>query len=136
MTDQISQRIMSCHDLRRLNLKIEKNKQNEERAVKLANKYVTVVNGIISKNSQYQTTSIVNDIHQFNTEQREIKNSRYHNLTEANTIVDTILHIIEWFKDFQSKDFKETKITFKSFDKLIDALQYEKHSRYFICNLI
>lgn len=136
MTDQISQRIMSCHDLRRLNLKIEKNKQNEERAVKLANKYVTVVNGIISKNSQYQTTSIVNDIHQFNTEQREIKNNRYHNLTEANTIVDTILHIIEWFKDFQSKDFKETKITFKSFDKLIDALQYEKHSRYFICNLI
>ena len=133
---QISQTVNGCRDLRKLNLKIEKNKQNEERASKIADKYMEVIETIIKKDSQYQTTSIVNDSHHFTMERNEMKKNQYYKFTEKNTIVDTILHIIEWFKDFQSKDFKQTKITFKTFDKLIDTLQFEKHSRYFIKNLI
>ena len=48
--------IPSCRDLRKLHLRIEKHKKNEERATKLKNEYLTLLNVIIGKNSKYQTT--------------------------------------------------------------------------------
>lgn len=122
--------IPSGINLRKLNLIIEKNKRNEERAVKIVNKYAEALDRIIKKNSSYQTKSIVDDIVLFKREREAVKNDRYHNYTQKNTLVDTILHIVEWFKDYQ------TNFTFKTFEKLIEQLIFEKHSRYFIKNII
>ena len=126
----IATTIPSCRDLRRLNLQIEKNKKNEEKAVKLRDKYVSALDRIISMDSEYQIVSIVNDKLLFKRERDEIKKDKYYGYTEKNTFVDTILHIVEWFKDFQ------TKITFKTFEKMIETLLFEKHSRYFIRTII
>ena len=122
--------IPGCRDLRILKLQLEKNKKNEEKAVKLRDKYVSALERIISKDSEYQTVSLVNDIKLFKRERDEIKSDKYHGYTEKNTFVDTILHIVEWFKDFQ------TKITFKTFEKMIETMLFEKHSRYFIRTII
>ena len=119
-----------CRDLRILKLQLEKNKKNEEKAVKLRDNYVSALERIISKDSEYQTVSLVNDIKLFKRERDEIKSDKYHGYTEKNTFVDTILHIVEWFKDFQ------TKITFKTFEKMIETMLFEKHSRYFIRTII
>jgi len=131
MTDIIiATTIPSCRDLRKLKLKLEKNKKNEEKAMVIRDKYVEALNRIIDKNRGYQTVSIVDDIDLFTRERNEINNEKYYGYTEANNFVDTILHIIEWFKDFQ------TKITFKTFEKMIETLLFEKHSRYFIKNIV
>ena len=126
--------IPSCRDLRKLKLQLEKNKKNEEKAVKLRDNYVSALDRIISKAGEYNkhttVSSIVNDIKLFKQERDEIKRDKYYGYTEKNTFVDTILHIVEWFKDFQ------TKITFKTFEKMIETLLFEKHSRYFIRTII
>jgi hypothetical protein len=126
----IATSIPSCRDLRKLNLHIEKNKKNEEKANKLKDKYDDALDSIIKKNSKYQSISLVDDIKLFNRERVEIKGNTYYGYTEKNTFVDTILHIIEWFKDFQ------TKITFKTIERMIEMLRFENHSRYFIRTII
>ena len=125
-----SKTIPSCKDLRKLNLQIEKNKKNEERASKMKDEYVKKLDIIIKKNSQYQTISIVDKIQLFTRERDELKNNTYYGYTNKNTFEDTILHIIEWFKDSQSK------MSFKTFEGIIDTLSFEKNSRYLIKNII
>ena len=122
--------IASSKELRKLNLSLEKNKQNEIRATKIKDDYLKKLDIIIKKASQYQTVSIVNDINSFKIERDNLKENTYYNLTDKNTFEDTILQIIEWFKDYH------TKITFKSIEKLIETLSFEKHSRYFIKNIL
>ena len=122
--------IPSCRDLRKLNLKLEKNKKNEERASKIRDKYAEALDTIIKKNSRYQTVQLVNDYKAFKEEREELKSGSYYNYTEKNTFVDTLLHLIEWFNDFQ------TKITFKTIEKMIETLRFENHSKYFIKNII
>lgn len=122
--------IPSCRDLRKLNLKLEKNKKNEERASKIGDKYAEALDTIIKKNSRYQTVQLVNDYKAFKEEREELKSGSYYNYTEKNTFVDTLLHLIEWFNDFQ------TKITFKTIEKMIETLRFENHSKYFIKNII
>jgi hypothetical protein len=125
-----SKTIPSCKDLRKLNLHIEKNKKNEERASKLKDEYVKKLDTIIKKNSQYQTTSIVDRIYPFKIERDELINNTYYGYTDKNTFEDTILHIIEWFKDYSSK------MAFKTFENIIDTLSFEKQSRYLLKNII
>ena len=125
-----SKTIPSCRDLRKLNLKLEKNKKNEERASKIMDKYAEAIDSIIKKNSTYKITQIVDDVRAFTQEREELKSDKYYNYTEKNTFVDTLLHIIEWFSDYQ------TKITFKTIEKMIETLRFEKHSKYFIKNII
>lgn len=127
---EIATSIPSCRDLRKLNLQVEKNKKNEEKANKLRDKYVEALESIINKDSQYQSISLVDDIKLFKRERDEIKRNTYYGYTEKNTFVDTVLHIMEWFKDFQSK------ITFKTFEKMIETLRFENHSRYFLRNIV
>jgi hypothetical protein len=127
---EIATTIPSCRDLRKLNLQLEKNKKNEEKANKLRDKYVESLESIINKDSQYQSISLVDDIKLFKRERDEIKRNTYYGYTEKNTFVDTVLHIMEWFKDFQSK------ITFKTFEKMIETLRFENHSRYFVRNIV
>ena len=122
--------VPSCRGLRKLKLQLEKNKKNEEKANKLRDKYVEALESIINKDSQYQSISLVDDIKLFKRERDEIKRNTYYGYTDKNTFVDTILHIIEWFKDFQSK------ITFKTFEKMIETLRFENHSRYFLRNIV
>lgn len=122
--------IPSCKDLRKLNLQIEKNKKNEERASKLKDEYVKKLDIIIKKHSQYQTVAIVDNIQLFTKERDELKNNTYYGYTGKNTFEDTILHIIEWFKDYSSK------MSFKTFEGIIDTLSFEKHSRYLLKNII
>ena len=129
-TTSIPVNIPSCKDLRKLHLHIEKDKKNEERATKLKTEYLTLLNVIIGKNSKYQTTSIVDDIYLFKIERDELINNTYYGYTEKNTFEDTILHIIEWFKDYSSK------MSFKTFENIIDTLSFEKYSRYLIKNII
>jgi len=126
----IATTIPSCRILRKLNLQVEKNKKNEEKANKLRDKYVEALESIINKDSQYQSISLVDDIKLFKRERDEIKRNTYYGYTDKNTFVDTVLHIIEWFKDFQSK------ITFKTFEKMIETLRFEKHSRCFLRNIV
>jgi len=47
-----SKTIPSCKDLRKLNLKIEENKKNEERASKIKEEYEKTLEIICNKNSQ------------------------------------------------------------------------------------
>lgn len=121
--------IPSCRDLRKLNLRVEKNKKNEERVSKIKDAYLKKLESIIKKSSEY-TVSIVDDIHAFKKERDELKNKTYYKFTDKNTFEDTILHIIEWFNDYHSK------ITFKTIEKIIETLSFEKHSRYLIKNII
>jgi energy-coupling factor transporter ATP-binding protein EcfA2 len=125
-----SKTIPSCKDLRKLNLHLEKNKKNEERAIKLKNEYMKQLDIIIKKNSQYETISLVDDISLFINERNALKNNSYYGYTNKNTFEDTILHIIEWFKDYSST------ISFKTFERIIETLIFEKNSRYFIKNII
>lgn len=125
-----SKTIPSCRDLRKLNLEVEKNKKNEERAFKIKEHYLKKLDAIIKKDSSYQTISIVDNIHSFKKERDHLKNNTYHNYTDENTFEDTILHIIEWFKDCQ------IKITFKTIEKIIETLSFEKSSRYLIKNIL
>ena len=125
-----SKTIPSCKDLRKLNLQIEKNKKNEERASKLKDEYIKKLERIIKQNIQYTEISIVDNITLFKNELNELKNNTYYNYTDKNTFEDTILHIITWFKDYTSK------ISFKTFEGIIDTLLFEKHSRYLIKNII
>ena len=90
-------------DLRKLNLQIEKNKKNEERASKLKDEYIKKLDIIIKKDSEYEQISIVDDIHTFKEERDALKQNSYYGYTSKNTFEDTILHIIEWFKDYSSK---------------------------------
>lgn len=125
-----SKTIPSCKDLRKLNLQIEKNKKNEERASKMKDEYIKKLDSIIKKNGQYQTISLVDNIKLFIRERDELKNNTYYGYTDKNTFEDTILHIIEWFKDYSSK------MSFKTFEGIIDTLSFEKHSRYLLKNII
>lgn len=122
--------IPSCRDLRKLNLKLEKNKKNEERSSKIKDDYLKKIDSIIKLHSQYKTISIVDDIEPFIKEREQLNANKYHNYTNINTFEDTILHIIEWFKDYHAK------ITFKTIEKVIETLSFEKHSRYLIKNII
>ena len=117
-------------DLRKLNLQIEKNKKNEERASKLKDEYIKKLDIIIKKDSEYEQISIVDDIHTFKEERDALKQNSYYGYTSKNTFEDTILHIIEWFKDYSSK------ISFKTIERLIETLTFEKHSRYLIRNIL
>ena len=125
-----SKTIPSCRDLRKLNLDVEKNKKNEERAFKIKEHYLKKLDAIIKKDSSYQTISIVDNIQSFREERDHLKNNTYRNYTDKNTFEDTILHIIEWFKDCQ------IKITFKTIEKIIETLSFEKSSRYLIKNIL
>jgi hypothetical protein len=119
-------------NLSSLKINVEKNKKNEERAKKINDEYFKTIDAIIKQNSKYQdkSISIVDNITFFQSERDQLKNNTYHNYTHANTFIDTILHIIEWFKDSQSK------ITFKTIEKMIDLLRFEKHSKYLIRNIL
>ena len=121
--------IPSCKDLRKLKLKVARNIKNEKRACEIKDKYMETLERIIKKDSEYQT-SYIDNIKLFKRERYELENNTYYNYTDGNTFEDTILHIIEWFKDHQSR------ITFNTIDKIINNLPFEKHSRYLICNII
>ena len=122
--------IPGCKYLRKLNLQIEKNKKNEEQASKLKNEYIKKLDFIIKKDSEYQKITIVDKIQLFKKERDELNNNTYYGYTNKNTFEDTILHIIEWFKDYSSK------FAFKTFERIIETLSFEKHSRYLIKNII
>lgn len=132
MIDSIPTTIPGCKDLRKLNLSITKHKKDVERIQKIQNEYFTVIDTIIKQNSKYQDKriTIVDDIDSFLIERDNLKNRKYYNYTKENTFTDTILHIIEWFKDYQSK------VTFKTIEKMVDTLRFEKHTRYLIKNII
>ena len=122
--------IPGCKDLRKLKLQLDKTKKNEERATKLKEDYLKKLDDIIKKNSGYQTISIVDNIRLFIKERSELINNTYYGYTDKNTFEDTVLHIIEWFKDYSSK------MSFKTFEGIIESLSFEKHSRYLIKNII
>jgi len=124
--------VPGCRDLHKLNLSITKHKKDAVRIKKIQDEYFRTLDTIIKQNSKYQdkNISIVDDIKPFLVERDNLKHNTYYKYTKDNTFTDTILHVIEWFKDYQSK------VTFKTIEKMIETLRFEKHSRYLIKNII
>lgn len=125
--------ISSCADLRKLNITLEKNKKNEERATELKEKYIEAISKLMNKDETVLKKILndpVTDRKNFNNELTQLKNGTYYNYTDKNTFEDTILHMVEWFKDYHSK------ITFKSIEKTIEMMIFEKDSSYLIKNIL
>ncbi len=117
-------------------------KQNDKEKTKKAeldkkiDKFIVAYRDTIQKQLKIQSkyglhTFIINDKEHFKNELSDEKNKNYININEKSyNLKETIIFIMELFNDHLDK------FTIKTFERMREKINSEKHSKYFIKNIL
>ena len=93
--------------------------------------YKQIVKKQLKIQSKYNLNKIINNKKHFEIEVDEEANKKYINIgNKIYNLKETIIYIIDLFDDHLDK------ISFKTFEKMIDKINSEKHSKYFIKTIL
>ena len=93
--------------------------------------YKQIVKKQLKIQSKYNLNKIINNKKHFEIELDEEANKKYINIgNKIYNLKESIIYIIDLFDDHLDK------ISFKTFEKMIDKINSEKHSKYFIKTIL